>query len=85
MESDAVERIGHLPAGKGLLGALIDDPHTIRLRNIGDDPRSVGFPPKHPPMASYAREDPSVHRSAAERSLRRCGLRVLSAPVFATS
>jgi signal transduction histidine kinase len=53
MDSDAVERIGHLPTGKGLLGALIDDPHTIRLRNIGDDPRSVGFPPKHPPMASF--------------------------------
>src|SRR4029079_4653957 len=34
---------GHLPEGKGLLGALIDDPSTIRLRSIDDDPRSVGF------------------------------------------
>ncbi len=53
MDDDAVERIGHLPAGKGLLGALIDDPQPIRLRNIGDDPRSVGFPANHPPMASF--------------------------------
>ena len=27
-----VDRIGPLPEGKGLLGALIDDPRTIRLR-----------------------------------------------------
>ncbi|WP_019875265.1 GAF domain-containing protein [Sporichthya polymorpha] len=53
MDDDAVERIGHLPAGKGLLGALIDDPQPIRLRNIGDDARSVGFPANHPPMASF--------------------------------
>jgi signal transduction histidine kinase len=48
-----VGRIGHLPEGKGLLGALIDDPRTIRLRSIEDDPRSVGFPPHHPPMTSF--------------------------------
>ncbi|GAA0630617.1 two-component system sensor histidine kinase [Sporichthya brevicatena] len=53
MDDDAVERIGHLPAGKGLLGALIDEPQPIRLQNIGDDPRSVGFPANHPPMASF--------------------------------
>lgn len=46
-------RIGHLPAGKGLLGALIDDPRPIRLARISDDPRSVGFPPGHPPMRSF--------------------------------
>jgi two-component system, NarL family, sensor histidine kinase DevS len=50
---DAVERIGHLPAGKGLLGALIEDPRPIRLRQIAGDPRSVGFPPGHPPMRSF--------------------------------
>jgi signal transduction histidine kinase len=53
MDEDAVDRIGHLPTGKGLLGALTDDPRPIRLRNIGDDPRSVGFPPQHPPMSSF--------------------------------
>lgn len=53
MPADAVQRIGHLPQGKGLLGALIDDPRPIRLRRIADDPRSSGFPPGHPPMGSF--------------------------------
>lgn len=48
-----VEAIGHLPEGHGLLGALIDDPHSIRLLRIGEDPRSVGFPEGHPPMESF--------------------------------
>jgi two-component system, NarL family, sensor histidine kinase DevS len=53
LDEPTVARIGHLPEGKGLLGALIDDPRTIRLRSIEDDPRSVGFPPHHPPMTSF--------------------------------
>jgi len=53
MPADAVEVIGHLPEGKGLLGALIDDPRPIRLRHITDDHRSAGFPPGHPPMSSF--------------------------------
>ena len=43
-----VDTIGHLPEGKGLLGALIDDPRPIRLPDIADDERSVGFPEGHP-------------------------------------
>ncbi|QYF74815.1 GAF domain-containing protein [Cryobacterium sp. PAMC25264] len=46
-------RIGHLPNGHGLLGALIDDPHAIRLTHLGEDPRSSGFPAHHPPMDSF--------------------------------
>ena len=53
MDEQVVARIGHLPEGKGLLGALIDDPRTIRLRSIEDDPRSVGFPEHHPAMTSF--------------------------------
>jgi signal transduction histidine kinase len=53
MAPDAVQEIGHLPQGKGLLGALIEDPQPIRLRRIADDPRSSGFPPGHPPMESF--------------------------------
>ena len=45
--------IGHLPEGKGLLGALIDDPRPIRLRTMTSDIRSVGFPQGHPPMTSF--------------------------------
>jgi signal transduction histidine kinase len=53
MDEDAVRRVGHLPEGKGLLGALIQDPRPIRLTRISDDPRSVGFPQGHPPMESF--------------------------------
>jgi signal transduction histidine kinase len=53
MPEDAVTLIGHLPEGKGLLGALIEDPNPIRLRRIADDARSSGFPDHHPPMESF--------------------------------
>ena len=53
MDDQSVERIGAVPSGKGLLGALIDDPRPIRLARIDADPRSVGFPLAHPPMNSF--------------------------------
>jgi len=53
MPDEDVARIGHLPQGKGLLGALIDDPAPIRLDRLGDDERSSGFPPGHPPMDTF--------------------------------
>jgi signal transduction histidine kinase len=45
--------IGDLPKGRGLLGALIEDPRPIRLADLADDSRSAGFPANHPPMASF--------------------------------
>jgi two-component system sensor histidine kinase DevS len=45
--------IGHLPVGKGILGALIEDARPLRLRDLHSDPRSAGFPPNHPPMRSF--------------------------------
>lgn len=53
IDEQTVARIGALPEGKGLLGALIDDPKPIRLRTMTEDPRSVGFPPHHPAMSSF--------------------------------
>jgi signal transduction histidine kinase len=53
VDEETAARIGHLPEGKGLLGALIDDPRPVRLRRIDSDPRSVGFPEHHPPMSSF--------------------------------
>jgi signal transduction histidine kinase len=53
MPADTVTGIGPLPRGKGVLGALIDDPHPIRLDNVADHLRSAGFPPGHPPMDSF--------------------------------
>jgi signal transduction histidine kinase len=44
--------IGDPPVGHGLLGALITEARPMRLPDIAADPRSVGFPPNHPPMRS---------------------------------
>jgi signal transduction histidine kinase len=46
-------KIDHLPRGEGVLGVLIDDPEPIRLKNIADHPKSVGFPANHPAMGSF--------------------------------
>jgi signal transduction histidine kinase len=53
MDDETVARVGPLPEGKGLLGALIDDGRPIRLATMTDEPRSVGFPEHHPPMNSF--------------------------------
>ena len=44
--------LGPPPRGHGLLGVLIKTGESIRVPNIPEDPRSVGFPPNHPPMQS---------------------------------
>ncbi|MGW7538766.1 GAF domain-containing protein [Amycolatopsis sp. NPDC054798] len=53
MDEAAIEKVGRLPEGKGLLGAVIEDPRPIRLPRLQDDPRSTGFPEGHPPMTSF--------------------------------
>jgi signal transduction histidine kinase len=44
--------LGDPPTGHGLLGALTREERPLRIADIGSDPRSVGFPPNHPPMTS---------------------------------
>jgi signal transduction histidine kinase len=53
IDAAAIERIGHYPTGRGILGVLIDEAQPLRLADIAADPRSVGFPPGHPPMRSF--------------------------------
>ena len=53
LEAEAIAEIGDLPRGRGVLGVLIRDAHPLRLHDIADDPRSVGFPPNHPPMKTF--------------------------------
>ena len=50
---DERAQLGALPTGRGILGVLIDEARPLRLRDLTDDPRSVGFPPHHPPMHSF--------------------------------
>jgi signal transduction histidine kinase len=45
--------IGDPPRGRGILGALIQDAKPLRLDDLSEDPRSVGFPPNHPPMRAF--------------------------------
>jgi signal transduction histidine kinase len=53
IDAETQAAIGDLPRGRGILGALITDARPLRLREISDDPRSVGFPPHHPPMHGF--------------------------------
>jgi len=53
IDEETHERIGELPHGRGILGVLIRDAHTLRLHDLSADPRSVGFPPHHPLMKSF--------------------------------
>ena len=53
IDEDTHRAIGDLPRGRGLLGVLIDDPRPLRLEDVGDHPRSYGFPQGHPPMRSF--------------------------------
>jgi signal transduction histidine kinase len=53
IEPQLAHTIGHLPEGRGLLGAVIDTGSAIRLDHLGSDERSAGFPAHHPPMDSF--------------------------------
>ena len=53
VDVETKEAIAELPRGRGLLGVLIRDATTLRLHDIADDPRSVGFPSNHPPMRTF--------------------------------
>ena len=53
IEPELQAAIGDLPVGRGILGVLIRDRKTLRLDDLTHDPRSVGFPPGHPPMRTF--------------------------------
>jgi signal transduction histidine kinase len=53
LDDDSRVSIGDPPHGRGILGALITDARPLRLHAIAEDPRSVGFPPNHPPMNTF--------------------------------
>ena len=53
LEPEERERIGALPRGQGVLGELIAHPVPLRLYEVGDHPRSYGFPLGHPEMHTF--------------------------------
>ncbi|WP_396668472.1 GAF domain-containing protein [Microbacterium sp. R86528] len=53
MNEHVVAQLGHLPTGKGVLGAVITAGEPIRLEHLSSDPRSAGVPDHHPQMESF--------------------------------
>jgi len=53
LDPETHRAIGDLPTGRGILGVLIGDAAPLRLHDLSEDPRSVGFPPGHPPMHTF--------------------------------
>lgn len=53
MDAGQADNIPHRPLGAGVLGVIMRESRSIRLPRVDDDPRSVGFPPGHPPMSSF--------------------------------
>lgn len=53
MTSDEIRQMAHPPIGLGLIGAIARERRTIRVPDMSQDDRSVGFPPDHPQMTSF--------------------------------
>src|SRR5680860_686657 len=53
IDAETHAAIGDLPRGRGILGVLIREAKPLRLHDLADDPRSVGFPRHHPPMKAF--------------------------------
>jgi len=53
IDEETHRAIGGLPRGRGILGVLIKEATALRLHDLSDDPRSVGFPPNHPAMHTF--------------------------------
>jgi signal transduction histidine kinase len=53
IDDEAHRAIGDLPRGRGILGVLIDSPQPLRVPRVGEHAKSYGFPPGHPPMATF--------------------------------
>ena len=53
IDAETHRAIGDLPRGRGILGMLIESPRPLRIPNVGEHPKSYGFPPGHPPMSSF--------------------------------
>jgi signal transduction histidine kinase len=53
LDEDTHRAIGDLPRGRGVLGALIEDPRPLRLPDVDRHPASYGFPAAHPAMHTF--------------------------------
>lgn len=52
MTPEEIRQVGHLPAGRGLLGVIMNERQPLRLADMRSDPRAAGFCPRHPLMTA---------------------------------
>jgi two-component system sensor histidine kinase DevS len=53
MTDEEYKQITHQPVGDGLIGEMMRTGRSIRIPEISDHPRSIGFPTGHPQMHSF--------------------------------
>lgn len=53
VSEEEIARIGAMPAGHGLLGAVPEQRRPIRVEHLTDHPDSVGYPAHHPPIDRF--------------------------------
>lgn len=53
LDHETRARIGALPHGRGILGLIIEENRSFRIRDITVDARRFGYPDHHPPMHSF--------------------------------
>ncbi|MEM1544362.1 MAG: GAF domain-containing sensor histidine kinase [Candidatus Bathyarchaeia archaeon] len=53
LSEEEAKKIGEPPKGRGLLGLIIKEGKTIRLRDLTKHPKAYGFPPNHPVMKTF--------------------------------
>ncbi|MCW2755490.1 MAG: hypothetical protein JWQ32_2901 [Marmoricola sp.] len=53
LDHGEMSQISSLPTCEGVLGVVIEDPKPLRLSNVAEHARSMGFPANHPPMSSF--------------------------------
>ena len=53
VDAETRAAIGDPPRGRGILGVVIHEATSLRLSELGTDPRAVGFPAEHPPMKTF--------------------------------
>ncbi|MQB01111.1 MAG: GAF domain-containing protein [Actinobacteria bacterium] len=53
LSPEEVSLLPHLPEGKGLLGAVLEERGVIRADDLATHPASIGFPTAHVPMKAF--------------------------------
>ena len=53
LNPEEADDIGSFPEGRGMLGAVLDSQHPVRVSDVDKDARSVGIPEGHPTVTNF--------------------------------